>query len=76
MYWEASAPHHSPHFHAYYQNDVAVFSIDPVEIIARSLPRRQQRLVEAWAELHQEALAADWDMLHSGQKPLPIEPLR
>jgi len=40
MYWEANAPHHNPHFHAYYQNDVAVFSIDPVESIAGSLPRR------------------------------------
>ncbi len=33
------------HFHAYYQ-DQAVFSIDPVDLIAGSLPRRQRRLVE------------------------------
>ena len=26
---------------------------DPVELIAGSLPRKQRRLVEAWAELHQ-----------------------
>lgn len=32
MYWEMNAPHHLPHFHAYYQDDVAVFSIDPVEL--------------------------------------------
>lgn len=56
MYWEANAPHHNAHFHAYYQNDVAVFGIDPVELIAGSLPRRQQRFVEAWAELHQQEL--------------------
>jgi hypothetical protein len=42
-----------PHFHAYYQDDAAVFSINPVELMAGSLPRRQRRLVEAWAELHQ-----------------------
>ena len=52
MYWEVNAPNHSPHFHAYYQDDVAILTIDPVELIAGSLPRRQQRLVEAWAELH------------------------
>jgi hypothetical protein len=34
MYLEAGAPHHLPHFHAYYQDSVAVFSIDPVELIA------------------------------------------
>jgi hypothetical protein len=76
MYWEAAAPHHHAHFHAYYQDEVAVYTIDPVELIAGSLPRRQQRLVEAWAELHQAELAADWQRLQTGQRPLPIEPLR
>jgi hypothetical protein len=35
---------------------------------------RQQRFVEAWAELHEEELLADWELLQSGRKPLPIEP--
>ena len=76
MYWEANAPHHRSHFHAYYQDEVAVFSIDPVELIAGSLSRRQQRLVEAWAELHQTELLADWARLQAGQRPVPIAPLQ
>ncbi len=76
MYWEANEPHHTPHFHAYYQDDVAVFGIDPVELMVGTMPRRQQRLVEAWAELHQAELIADWKRLHSGQVPLPIQPLK
>jgi hypothetical protein len=75
MYMEVGAPHHLPHFHAYYQNEVGVFGLDPIELIAGSLPRRQRRLVEAWAELHQEELQADWQRLQAGQAPLPIEPL-
>jgi hypothetical protein len=75
MYWEAHAPHHKPHFHAYYQDEVAVYSIDPIELIAGSLPRRQQRLVEAWVELHQQELADDWERLQTGLRPLPIQPL-
>jgi len=75
MYMEADGPHHVPHFHAYCQEDVAVFSIDPVELLAGSLPRRQLRFVEAWAELHQVELAADWQLLQDGQTPQPIEPL-
>ncbi len=59
MYIEADAPHHVPHFHVYYQEDVAVYGIDPIELISGRLPRRQQRLVEAWAELHQADLLAD-----------------
>jgi len=75
MYMEAGGPHHLPHFHAYYQDDAAVFTIDPVELIAGGLPRRQQRLVEAWAELHQAELMADWHLLQAGQTPSPIAPL-
>ena len=51
MFAEAGGVHHVPHFHAYYQDDEAVFSITPVEQIGGSLPKRQVRLVEAWAEL-------------------------
>jgi len=75
MYVEAGAPHHLPHLHAYYQDDVAVVGLEPVELIAGSLPRRQRRLVEAWAELHQEELLADWLRLQAGQPPFPIPPL-
>lgn len=76
MFAEVGAPHHHPHFHAYYQDEVGIFSVDPVEIIAGSLPRRQQRLVEAWAELHQNELLADWETLQQGRIPRPIEPLK
>jgi hypothetical protein len=69
------ASHHAPCFHAYYQEHVAVYGIEPVEMLAGELPKRQQRLVEAWAELHQQELMADWDRLQNGHKPLPIAPL-
>ena len=76
MFAETGSPHHAAHFHAYYQSEVGIFSITPVDLIAGSLPVRQRRLVEAWAELHQAELSADWQGLQSGRKPAPIEPLR
>ena len=48
MFSEPSERTHVPHFHAYYQENVAVFSISPVEIVTGSMPQRQQRLIEAW----------------------------
>lgn len=33
----------------------------------KELPKRQQRLVEAWAELHQQGLMPDWNCLRSGR---------
>lgn len=76
MYMETGVQHHTPHFHIYFQQDVAVFSIEPIELIAGTLPRRQQRLVEAWAELHQMELKKDWDLLQDGHLPVPIQPLK
>ena len=75
MYLEAGVPHHMPHFHAYYQEAVAVYGIEPVELLSGSLPRRQQRMVEAWAELHQPELREDWERLQAGQAPRSIAPL-
>jgi hypothetical protein len=76
MFVEPAVRHHRPHFHGYYQDNVAIIAIDAIEVIAGSLPRRQQRLVEAWAELHQDELMADWQRLQSGEPPFKIEPLR
>lgn len=76
MFAEPQAPHHRSHFHAYYQDAAAVFGINPVELISGNLPRTQQRLVEAWAEIHTVELLADWERLQAGQPPLKIEPLR
>jgi hypothetical protein len=76
MFVEVGGPHPRPDFHAYYQEAVGVFAVRPVELIAGELPTRQRRLVEAWAELHEEELLADWRRLQTGQRPEPIEPLR
>ena len=76
MFMEAGGAHHTPHLHAYYQDEVGIFSINPVELIAGSLPKRQRRLVEAWAELHQAELKDDWNELQEGKPPKSIEPLK
>jgi hypothetical protein len=76
MYAEPFAPHHQPHFHAYYQEAAAVYSLNPVELMAGILPLRQQRLVEAWAEMHREELMEDWELLQQGRRPQPIAPLQ
>ena len=75
MYMEAGGQHHSPHFHAYYQEEAAVFSIDPIDMIAGRIPRNQRAMVEEWADRHREELLIDWDLLQSGQPPNPIDPL-
>jgi hypothetical protein len=75
MYSEPGSVHNEPHFHVYYQGDSAVYAISSGSIIAGSLPRRQQSLIEAWCELHQEELLVDWNLLLDGHIINPIKPL-
>jgi hypothetical protein len=75
MFAEPAARHRAAHFHAYYQDAVAVYAFEPVELLAGSLPPKQRRLVEAWAELHAQELTLDWTRLQNGELPDPIRPL-
>ena len=75
MYAEASVEHHTPHFHAYYQQYAVSISLDTIEVLAGALPRRQQRLVEAWAELHQHELRQAWQRMIHNEPPAKIDPL-
>lgn len=75
MYVEAGGPHHMPYFHAYYQEHVGIYDIQRIERLAGSLPTRQERLVLAWAELHQQELRSNWETLQRGRPPIKIEPL-
>lgn len=75
MYY-APGEHGPPHCHVYYSEFKATVDIRSCEIIKGNLPRRQQRLALAWAELHQEELMANWDLVMSGEEPFRIPPLQ
>ncbi len=74
MFFE-TGKHNTPHFHATYQESEASFSIEDIRLIAGELPTKQRRLVEAWAELHQDEMRAAWNLLQSGDLPNRINPL-
>lgn len=76
LFVETGGRHHTPHIHVYYQDETAVFSIDPIERLAGKLPRRQQRLVEAWMELYQEELITNWRRAQAGMPIEKIPPLQ
>ena len=76
MFTERGGKHHLPHFHVYYQDEVACFAIDPIVRLRGELPTRQQRLVEAWTELHTKELLDNWERLQNDQPVFKIAPLR
>ena len=73
MYFDDHAP---PHFHAYYQNFKATFSIKNGEKIEGKFPPKQSTFVTAWALLHQKELITNWKALVVGKKATRIDPLR
>ena len=68
---------HAPsNFHAFYGEYKAVVNINSCEVMEGELPRKQLRLVLAWAELHQDELKADWKLAMDSELPYKIEPLK
>lgn len=76
MFTETGVQHHAPHLHAYHQDHKATIRIDTGELLAGSLPRRQQRLVEAWIELYQTELLENWNRAQMGEPVRKVPPLR
>lgn len=72
----APGEHNPPHFYAYYQNYKAIIDINKCELKEGELPRKQLKLVLAWAEIHKEELLADWELSSKGDHPFNIEPLK
>lgn len=72
MYAEPGAPHHTPHFHAYYGGAVAVYAIRSSHVIEGSLPGGQHHKVVEWARAHRAELLAAWADLQAGRKPRKV----
>ena len=71
----APGEHPPADFHAYYAEFKGTVNIHTCEIMNGNLPRKQVRLAQAWAELHQEELLLDWKRVMSGQELFMIQPL-
>lgn len=72
MYWNDHAP---PHFHALYGEFEALVSIQTLDVIEGTLPRRALSLVLEWAQEHRAELFEDWELCEHNQQPKKIRPL-
>lgn len=67
--------HYPPHFHALYQGKEAKFDFDG-NVLEGSIPSKQRKFVEAWAELHRDELEANWALAQEREDLYKIDPLR
>ena len=72
MYW---SDHDPPHFHAVYRGDDASFDFHG-NLLEGDMPNRQKKLIAAWAEIHCEELAANWELAKRDEALFKIDPLR
>jgi len=72
MYWNDHAP---PHFHALYGEFEALVSIQTLDVMEGTLPRRALSLVLEWAQEHRAELFEDWELCEHNQQPKKIRPL-
>lgn len=71
------ADEHNPqHFHAYFAEYAAIFSIHTGEMIEGDFPQKKSALVKAWAILHQDELIKNWKTLAEGAGAQKIQPLQ
>ena len=74
MFKEDNAKHKSPHIHAKYNEHEAVYLLNGV-LLEGSIPAKQGKLVVAWIALHEDELAADWELISAGEPIFKIKPL-
>lgn len=68
--------HHLPHIHVEYQGKKAVIVIPSGELLEGELPSKKLRLLQAWIDIHEEELMADWSLAVNGEPVFQIDPLR
>ena len=76
LYFFDNRQHNTPHLHAKYQDEEAVLSIPDGRLVTGHLKPNKMKLVQAWIEIHQEELMADWELAVNGQDVFKIDPLR
>ena len=76
MYFFDTRKHHLPHIHVKYQDQEAVIAIANGEVLEGELKTGRLKLVQAWIEIHQDELMADWELASQGQSVFKIDPLK
>lgn len=66
--------HQPPHFHVIYNEYECWITISD-RVITGNLPKRAERLVSEWLDLHKQELLDNWNRLQNSESPIKISPL-
>lgn len=68
------AEHQPPHFHAYYNENKALFDFSG-KLLKGKMPEKQIKLIQAWAIIHSDELNANWNLSRESETLFHIKPL-
>ncbi len=67
--------HNPPHIHAKYGENDAMYNFDG-EKIDGEMPKKQEKYIVAWIDIHKDELIANWQLAHDNEPLFKIEPLK
>ncbi|KGN02073.1 hypothetical protein Z969_07155 [Clostridium novyi A str. 4570] len=67
--------HMPPHFNAEYHGNKVWVDIINCKVIKGAFPKRQLKLILAWAEIHKDELIKNWELARKNQSLSRIAPL-
>ena len=74
MYREIGGHHNEPHIHIKYNEYETAMTFDG-KILNGKIPKNQQKLVDAWIQIHQEELKVAWYTLNNDGEIIKIKGL-
>ena len=67
MYFRDNKQHNLPHMHVNYNEYRAIFDLNG-NIIEGQIPKSQQKIIQAWIEIHNKELNDLWNLLLQGKE--------
>ena len=74
MFFETKERHHLPHIHVDYAEYSCVFDFEG-NTIKGEIPKKQEKLVQAWIEIHKEELEKLWELAKQKKDIFKVKPL-
>ncbi len=68
--------HMPPHFHASYGGEEVLVSINDIEVLEGTFPKKQLKMLLGWAAFHQEELKENWELAAKQQELFAIDPMK
>ena len=74
MFYNEPSIHNKPHLHARYNGLKASYDLDSNKI-SGDMPLKQDKLIQAWIQIHKEELNSLWILMRDENKYFKIKPL-